>query len=154
MNVGDTWGGDGWEWWARRLWSRPCRPAQRRVRRHGRRGCPSRTDRWARHQCPANHYHLLLPTGDIAGLGMAALCQAREIRVGHLQVPLHRGTPIFPGIRPRQQILFAGQMAEAVASFHDLNDATTHQQRWVETVHALTTIFNAALGDLATLGTQ
>src|SRR5439155_26403062 len=45
-------------------------------------------------------------------------------------------------------------MAEAVAPFHDLNDATTHQQRWVEAVHPLTPILNAALGDLAPLGTQ
>ena len=85
---------------------------------------------------------------------MAPLCQAWEIGIDHLQITLDCPAPVFAGIGSREQIFFARQVPEAVPPFHHLNDPATHQQRRIEAVHTLATIFDAALGDLTTLGTQ
>jgi hypothetical protein len=45
-------------------------------------------------------------------------------------------------------------MAEAVAAFHDLDDAAAHEVVGRQPVDALAAMVDAALGDLAALGQQ
>jgi hypothetical protein len=71
--------------------------------------------------------HLLLAAGGIAGLGITAVLEAGEIAVDQFEIGLDGGRPVAARIGAGQEILLDGQMLEAVAALHDLDDAAAHQ---------------------------
>src|SRR5260221_13309318 len=98
------------------------------------------------------HDHLVLAAGEVAGEYVLALLQAREIAVDPVEVAPDGGAAVAARESAGEQILLDGEMAEAVAAFHHLDDAAAHQVVGRELVDALSRIGDAALGDLAALG--
>jgi hypothetical protein len=77
-----------------------------------------------------------------------------EIRVDALEILFDLGARGRTGEGTGQQVLFDGQVLEAMPAFHDLHHAALYQLGRIEPVDAIAAILDAALGDFATLRVQ
>src|SRR3546814_4969392 len=84
----------------------------------------------------------------------AALLEAREVVVDQLEIRLDGGASVPARVGPGQEVLFDGQVLEAVAPLHHLHHAGLYQVVGGQRIDAGALQLDRALGDLATLRAQ
>src|SRR6185437_17036164 len=104
---------------------------------------------WAGHERAADGAHLLLAARDVARERLAALPEAREVAVDHLQVGGHGAAAVAAREGAGEQVLLYREVAEAMAALHHLDAAAAHQIVGREPVDALAGEFDPALCHLA-----
>src|ERR1051326_6147473 len=85
---------------------------------------------------------------------MAALLEAREVRVDLVQLLAHAGADIAARISAGEKVLLHGEVLEAVPPLHDLADAALDERRRIKTVDTLAPVEDLPLRDVAALGAQ
>src|SRR5271166_331467 len=108
----------------------------------------------ARHHRPPERAHLLLAARSVARLSVATLLEARKIAIDAVQVAHHRRAAVPAREGAGEQILFDGQMPEAMAAFHDLNRAAPYKVVGGEPVDPFALEQDRALGHLAAFGAK
>ncbi len=81
----------------------------------------------------------------------APFLEAWEIVVHHIEVTPDRGTAVAAGVGPGQQVLFDGEVLEAAATFHHLDNAAFDQLVRARLVDPFAAILDGALGDVPAL---
>src|SRR5208282_1139096 len=98
--------------------------------------------RRARHEGASDRDHLLLAAGGVASLGFSPVLEAGEIAIDRFEILRDFGAAVAAREGAGQKILFDGQMLEAMAAFHDLDDAASDKLVGCESIDALALEFD------------
>src|SRR5882762_6351084 len=105
------------------------------------------------HRRAADHEHLLLASGEIAGLDGAPFLQTREVAVDALD-PGGHALPVRLDVSAGDQVFFGGQVFEDPTAFEHLHDAAPDHPVRGQPVDPLVLELDRALRDVAALGPE